>query len=118
MKSGEENKKIYVSLPISGYDLDERREAARRAVDALVANGYKRENIMNPMENGLPADAGTFAHMRRDFEILLRCDAIIFLDRWNHSAGCLTELHVATAIGLEVYFEGCHHIIGAGVKFE
>ena len=103
-------KKIYISLPISGYDLAERRETAKRAVERLVADGYEYENIMNPMDNGLPAGAGTHAHMKRDFEMLLQCDAIYFLDRWNHSAGCLTELHVATAIGLEVFFEGCHSI--------
>ena len=112
MANGNKNKKIYISLPISGYDLNERRQTAEAAKERLVAAGYEPQNIMNPMANGLPAYAATTAHMKRDFEMLLQCDAILFLDRWNHSAGCLTELHVATAIGLDIFFEGCHAVDG------
>ena len=95
-------KRIYLSGLISGYDLNGRREAFARKKAELEGFGYE---VFNPLENGLPADAATSAHMRRDFEELLRCDAIYMMSRSFASAGCMTEFHVATAIGLDVYFE-------------
>lgn len=98
-------KRIYLSLPISGCDLDERRATAERKKKELEGFGYE---VVNPLENGLSVDAGTHAHMRRDIEMLLGCDAIYLMERFTHSAGCMTEFHVATAIGLDVHFEECH----------
>lgn len=98
--------RIYLSGPISGYDLEERRTTFRLVRKKLESMGYE---VFNPMENGLPAEATTHQHMRRDLSELTRedrpYDAIFLMDRWNHSAGCMTELHVATAIGLQVYTE-------------
>ena len=97
-----QKKKIYLSLPISRYDLEERRAAAMERQRRLEERGFE---VLNPMDNGLPSDAGTHAHMRRDFEMLLRCDAIYLMERWAHSAGCDVEFLVAVACGMEVYFE-------------
>ena len=71
--------------------------------------------MINPLKNGLPVSADTHAHMKRDFELLLMCDAIYMLERWTHSKGCKVEFDVATAIGLEVYFEETG---GINVKFK
>ncbi len=107
-------KRIYLSLPISGYDIEERRDTADRKQRELEAFGY---DVINPMHNGLPADAGTHQHMKRDFEMLLQCDAIYLMERWLHSKGCQVEFEVATAIGLEVYFEECMTLQGK-IKFK
>ena len=104
-------KKIYLSLPISGLDLEECRTKAQLAEDKLSSEGWC---VVNPLKNGLPSDAGTHAHMRRDIELLLGCDAIYLMERFTHSAGCLTEFHIATAIGLQVLFEEC----GSEIKFK
>jgi hypothetical protein len=42
--------------------------------------------------------------------MLLQADAIFLMQDWNRSAGCLTELHVATACGLDVLFEGISEV--------
>lgn len=97
-----DKKRIYVSGPISGHDLEERRQAFKQAQVMLEAQGW---SVINPMENGLPAEATTHEHMKRDINMLLSCDAIYMLCRWTHSKGCMVEFHVATAIGLDVYFE-------------
>lgn len=47
-------KKIYISGPISGHNLEERRKAFKEIQEHLEAQGY---NVINPMENGLPAEA-------------------------------------------------------------
>lgn len=109
----EKKKKIYLSLPISGYDLDERRATAQRMEDKLAHDW----DVVNPLKNGLPSDAGTHAHMRRDFEMMLGCDAVCFMERWLHSAGCHVEFMVATACGMEVYFEECFIMESKNVKF-
>lgn len=101
-------KRIYISLPISGYDISERCATAKRAAALLEEEGWE---VFNPLENGLPHDAGTHSHMRRDLNVLTDevnpFSAILFLERWTHSKGCEVEFQVATAIGLEIYFEEC-----------
>lgn len=107
-----ENKgRIYISGPISGHNIEERRKAFKTAELFLKAQGYE---VVNPMENGLPVDATTHEHMRRDIELLMTCDIIYMMRRWTHSKGCKVEFDVATAIGLPVLFEESSELI----KFE
>ena len=93
--------KIYISAPISGYDIKERRATFKKVAGILEDEGY---TVLNPMENGIPAEAATKYHMRADFKMMLEADEVLFLDKWLHSAGCHTEFMVATAIGLTVKF--------------
>lgn len=94
--------KCYISGPISGYNLDERRKAFKNVQVMLEAAGY---DVVNPMENGLPSDASTSQHMKRDIQLLTECETVFMMYKWNHSQGCYTEFMVATAIGCEVIFE-------------
>ena len=94
--------KIYISGPISGRDPNERREAFTEVELYLSRHGFKP---VNPMNNGLPADAKTCDHMRKDLRLLNDCEYIYMMTGWNHSAGCWTEFHDALAMGLEVIFE-------------
>lgn len=98
--------RIYISGPISGHDLEERRQAFKEVQKTLEADGF---TVFNPMENGLPAEASTHQHMHRDLAVLtteeIPFDAIFMMKKWTHSAGCKLELDVATAIGLDVIFE-------------
>lgn len=99
--------KVYISLPISGYDISERRNTAKAMENKLRKLGY---DVFNPLENGLPTYASTNQHMKADIKALLGCDAVIFMQGFNHSAGCHTELTVAMAIGLEVWFEEIENV--------
>ena len=107
--------KIYISGPISGHDIEERRKAFKQAQWMLESQEWE---VFNPLENGLPVEAATFQHMHRDLAELTRedkpFDAIYMMRRWTHSAGCKLEFDVATAIGLDVYFEDA----GMMVKFK
>lgn len=104
--------RIYISGPISGYDIDERRAEFKRVQVWLEAQGWE---VFNPMENGLPAEADTHRHMHRDLAELTRedkpYDAFYMMKRWTHSKGCKVEFDVATAIGLDVYFEDSNTMI-------
>lgn len=94
--------KVYISLPISGYDVMERRKVAKEMENKLLELGY---DVFNPLENGLPTSASTNEHMKADIKALLDCDAVLFMQGFNHSAGCYTELTVSMAIGLDVWFQ-------------
>ena len=95
-------KKIYISGPISGYDINERKDAFAKAQEVLELCGYE---VRNPFDNGLDREASTHEHMRADLKMLLDCDEILMLKGWNRSAGCNVELQCAVAAGLEVCFE-------------
>jgi hypothetical protein len=98
--------RIYISGPISGHDLEERRATFKQLQKYLEYKGF---TVFNPMENGLPAEATTNEHMHRDLAVLtteeIPFTAIYMMSGWLHSAGCKLEFDVATAIGLDVYFE-------------
>lgn len=101
--TSKKKKVVYLSAPISGCDINERRETFERVENELKKLGYK---VLSPMKNGLSQDEPTSRHMKRDIILLLQADAIFLMTGWNRSAGCLTELNVATACGLDVWFEG------------
>lgn len=95
--------KVYISGPISGHNIEERKAAFARVKAILEGAGHE---VFNPMENGLDHDAPTSEHMKADIKALLECDCIYMMKRWNHSAGCQTEILVAMACGIAVKFEG------------
>ena len=101
-------KRIYISGPISGHDINERRAEFQRAEYEMICRGV---DPVNPMKNGLPAEATTHEHMKRDIELLMTCDLIYMMRHWTHSKGCKVEFDVATAIGLPVLFEESGEII-------
>lgn len=111
MNKEEKKRRIYISGPISGHDLDERRKAFKRAQKRIEDLGYI---AVNPMENGLPDEATTHEHMRRDIELLMTCDYIYMMRRWTHSKGCKVEFDVATSIGMEIIFQE----VDGRIKFE
>ena len=102
----EYKKRIYISGPISGQNKDQVREDFYRVAAMLRADGYR---VFNPLENGLPFDAPTHAHMRRDLNVLTNeldpFDYIFMMRRWTHSAGCMREFETAISCGIEVIFE-------------
>lgn len=101
--TSKKKKVVYLSAPISAFDIDERRETFERVENELKKLGYK---VLSPMKNWLLQDEPTSHNMKRDIILLLQADAIFLMTGWNRSVRCLTELHVATACGLDVWFEG------------
>ena len=108
MKS-EETKppRIYLSGPITGYDLTERYDTFLAKQLSLEAKGWA---VANPLRNGLSPTSNYREHMRRDISMLLECDAVLFMTGFLYSNGCRTEFDVATACGLDVYFEESFNI--------
>ena len=100
--ANKKKKKVYISLPISGYDLDERKATALAMERKLGNLGY---DVFNPLGEQFKDGHSTYKYMKDDLRALLDCDVIMFMKGWNRSAGCKCELDVATAIGIDVWFE-------------
>ena len=93
--------KLYISLPITGYNLNERKEYARKVKETVEGLGCYE--VVNPLDNGLGEDAPYKEHMKKDVQMLLDCDAILFCDGWSESDGCIAEGSLAAACGLKIF---------------
>lgn len=107
MTENKKNKKVYISLPISGLDLETRKDVALRAEIQLRGLGY---DVFNPLGDGWVAGLSQNEYMKRDLKALLDCDAIYMMKGWNHTLNCKLELDNAIAIGIDVWFEGMNDI--------
>lgn len=96
-------KKVYLSFPISHFDIEERREFAEKREKILTeVYGYE---VVNPLKNGLDASAHWREHMKRDVQLLLECDKIFMCKDWQYSKGCLFEHEVAVTCGISALYE-------------
>jgi len=93
--------RVYISLPVRGRDLDEVRNTADVRAEVLATLGCV---AVNPMRNGLPADAPYCDHMRVDYGLLATCDAILMCEGWEYSHGCKNELQMAADMRLRVLY--------------
>lgn len=94
-------KRIYISLPISHYDLEERKEYAEK-VERALSQFYE---VVNPLKNGIDEAEHWSVHMKKDIQDLLTCDVIFMCKDFEVSKGCKLELDVATSCGLGVIYE-------------
>lgn len=95
-------KRIYLSLPISHYGLEGCMAYAHKVEEAL---SHFFVEVVNPLDNGIEAEADLSVHMRKNIADLLECDAIYMCKNWQLSHGCKLEHDVATSCGLEVKYE-------------
>lgn len=86
--------KIYISLPITGHDIEEVEARCIYASGVIQANGH---TPVSPLEVSPDHDATYAKHMGNDIAALLCCDAVVFLDGWRESKGCRLE-HAAAKI--------------------
>ena len=94
--------RIYLSGAISGRTIDQARHAFQKAEDQLCAQGWEP---VNPLKNGLPAEASWTAHMAVDILNLLGCDAIYLLPGWENSQGATLEANIARMTGKRIFYQ-------------
>lgn len=116
--------RIYISLPISGLHLEERKKKAAQMKDqvmqavktnklAYISKNGKAvsltENntvVVTPFEIVPDATDMTYEQvMAKDLEILMTCDIVVFARHWQYSKGCRIEFAVARELGIRVNFE-------------
>lgn len=93
-------KKLYISLPISGRNLDDVIKRANHIKESVVSEEYE---AVTPFDICPDSTLPYSELMGRDIAGLLECDAILFDKDWNTSKGCRTEMAVAQIYGLRIY---------------
>ena len=116
--------RIYIPLPISGCNLEERKKKAAQMKDqvmqavktnklAYISKNGKAvsltENntvVITPFEIVPDATDMTYEQvMAKDLEVLMTCDIVVFARHWQYSKGCRIEFAVARELGIRVNFE-------------
>lgn len=95
-------KKCYISLPITGRDLDEVGGRIAELKCNLQDKGY---TPVSPFDREVDFNASHEEHMMADFKLLLDCDYILMGWGWEYSVGCRAELNAALACGIKIMFE-------------
>ena len=94
-------KKIYISVPISGRNIEDVESDIIFASAQIEKHGCK---AVSPLEVSPNPDASYEEHIGNDMTELLRCDAILLLDNWQQSKGCLLENQAALLYGKNQYY--------------
>lgn len=95
-------KNCYISLPITGRDLDDVRERIAELKRKLQDKGY---TPVSPFDRNVDFNATHEEHMREDIKMLLACDCILMGLDWEYSVGCRADLNTALACGMKIMFE-------------
>lgn len=93
--------KIYISLPITGHDIEEVEASCIYASGVIQAKGH---TPVSPLDVSPDPDATYAEHMGNDIEALLCCDAVLFLDGWRTSKGCRLEHEAANIYDKETFY--------------
>lgn len=96
------DKKCYISLPITGRDLDKVRERIAELKRKLEDKGFVP---VSPFDRDVDFNASHEEHMREDIKMLIDCDYILMSSEWEYSVGCCAELNAALVCGIKVMFE-------------
>lgn len=96
----ENKKKLYISLPITGYPLDERKKMA----EVWKNIWCKKYEVITPFDVHTDNDGSKpySYYMGKDIEALLECDLIYMVPGWVHSKGCNAEYQIAKIYGIEI----------------
>lgn len=95
-------KRIYISLPITGEDIEKVKARAEEVKVRLTNNGM---DAITPFDVCDEKDKPYSYYMGRDIEALIDCDMIYMCKGWHKSKGCQAELHVAVVYEKEIIFE-------------
>lgn len=100
-------KKIYISLPITGYGLQERMhyaDMAKRAAEDFFGPGSR---VVTPFDICEDLSLPYSRLMARDIQEIMESDAVMFCKGWPESRGCRIEMAVAREMELEIFGELC-----------
>ena len=92
--------KIYISLPITGYDLQERKQYAE-SVKNRLQQIYPDSEIITPFD--VCEDPSLIG---KDIAALLTCDMVYVCKGSNNSKGCRLERYAALIYGIIIARKG------------
>ncbi|MBD5414859.1 MAG: DUF4406 domain-containing protein [Bacteroides sp.] len=92
--------KIYLSIPITGYDIEEVKARAE-LIKRLISS--EDNEVITPFDVCPETDKPYAYYIGRDIEALLECDAIYMASGWEKSKGCTLEYNVASLYGKHIF---------------
>jgi hypothetical protein len=93
-------KKLYISLPISGRNLEDVKRRANTLKNDFVSEEYE---AVTPFDICPDSTLPYSELMGRDIAGLLECDAVLFDYDWQESKGCRAEHSIAQIYGKSIY---------------
>ena len=96
--------KIYISLPITGYDLQECKSYAERLKKHLQHINPQAE-IVTPFDVNPDQELSCAEYMGNDIAALLTSDAVYFCKGWDKSRGCRLEHSAAMEYNISKIYE-------------
>ena len=93
--------KVYISLPITGRDIEQVEERIDHAKKVLLKMGHDPVSPLDPVVNNDHSKPYGVL-LGNDIAALLTCDAVLFLDGWTASNGCSLEFAAAKIYGKEI----------------
>ena len=96
--------KVYISLPISGRDMEQVK--AEITFTAAVLRSHGHEPI-SPLEVNAANPSAPYAELiGNDIRALLQCDAAVFHPDWRKSKGCRLERYACKLYSINTYALG------------
>lgn len=97
--------KIYISIPISGCDIEQQRGTASKIAEIIKRMGHEPVNPFDTPQapEEWNSDEKYAYYMGEDIKRLLLCDAVYVCNGWKHSRGCRAEVRLARIYHLSVY---------------
>jgi hypothetical protein len=94
-------KKLYVSIPITGFPIEKVKKDAQLIKDKLS----QQYDVITPFDVCQDTDKRYSYYMGEDIKVLLECDVIYMAHGWKSSRGCCLELYAAGLYGKDII--GC-----------
>jgi hypothetical protein len=95
--------KIYIAGPITGID-----DYAIRFAQVEQVIEYEGHRAVNPAVLGSGGGRPWSWYMRRALTLMLTCDAVCMLERWEESRGSTFEHYTAVTCGMPVFVQRPH----------
>lgn len=101
--------KIYISIPISGKDINIQSSLANAIAKKLESKGHTPLNPFSvpEMPSHITTEKEAYAYyIGEDMKMLLTADAILMVDhKWTKSKGCTIEHNAAYVMGFEIFYD-------------
>lgn len=96
-------KKIYLSIPITGLDINKQMEKADRVKAMLSKRSY---DVINPFEIYVGEKPTYGEYLGADVTAIIdHADEIFMCKGWQNSKGCRVERFVADTYGKRIMYE-------------
>jgi hypothetical protein len=113
--------KIYIAGKVTGLNWQNARAKFAVTEQKLIDAGLNRNQIVNPLELGIPPETDWHEAMQLCLKNLRQCTAIFIQKDWRDSFGARREITLAHELRLDLYYdeqndiETLKNLINAGV---